>query len=297
MAPKVLGAWNLHRATRDLPLDFFVLFSSISSVLGSRGQGNHGAANAFLDALAHHRRHSGLPAQSINWGVWSQIGAAASHNVAERVSAQGMGSFSPEQGLAIFEELARGDDPQAAVMPVDWPRFVSETWPDGMPAWLENVAQTPAAKSGNARAGQTLAGSLVEELGATPTNLHQQVILARVRGLAAHALGFRQGQPLDDNQPLQELGLDSLMAVELRNALAAAMGGSTALPATLVFDYPTVADLVRYVAGKVGAAVEEPQAAAVPAGRKSAMQALDRIESLSDDELERYLAERAGAEA
>ena len=108
LAPKVEGAWNLHRLTQTAPLDFFVLFSSAAALLGSPGQANHAAANAFLDALAHHRRALGLPAVSINWGVWSGWGVAADRGVGARAAVQGMGSFTPEEGLHVLERVLGG---------------------------------------------------------------------------------------------------------------------------------------------------------------------------------------------
>ena len=101
-APKVQGAWQLHTLTCHLPLDFFVMFSSTASLMGSPGQGNYAAANSFMDVLAHHRRSLGLPATSINWGGWAEIGLAARHRVDERVALQGMGLILPAHGLAIL---------------------------------------------------------------------------------------------------------------------------------------------------------------------------------------------------
>ena len=124
MAPKVLGAWNLHVLTRDLPLDFFVLYSSIVSVIGSPGQSNHTAANAFLDSLAHYRRRCSLPALSINWGAWSEVGAAARGNVASRVRRQGMAEISPSDGLRVLEMIWNASASQVGVLPVDWNEFM-----------------------------------------------------------------------------------------------------------------------------------------------------------------------------
>ena len=100
MAPKMYGAWNLHTLTLDKPLDFFVLFSSVASVLASPGQGNYVAANAFLDALAHHRRVRGLPGLAINWGLWAEVGLAARPDITKRLVQQGIQPFSPGSGYA-----------------------------------------------------------------------------------------------------------------------------------------------------------------------------------------------------
>ena len=116
LAPKVQGGWNLHRLTRDLPLDFFVLFSSTASLLGPPGQGNYAAANAFLDALAHYRHGLGLPALSINWSAWSEVGAAAGREVGEQVAHWGAERIQPHQGLTVLEQLlGRTDIPSDGV--------------------------------------------------------------------------------------------------------------------------------------------------------------------------------------
>ncbi|MBL8164704.1 MAG: SDR family NAD(P)-dependent oxidoreductase, partial [Anaerolineae bacterium] len=146
MGPKVNGAWYLHAETLGQPLDFFVMFSSVASLLGSSGQGNHAAANAFMDALAYHRQASGLPALSINWGAWSEIGAAAERNVAGRASEQGMGTISPADGLTILDRLMRGDAPQIGVTPMDWPKFL-RAFGDDTPPFLRAMVKQKAASS------------------------------------------------------------------------------------------------------------------------------------------------------
>ncbi|MGE4608610.1 MAG: SDR family NAD(P)-dependent oxidoreductase, partial [Myxococcota bacterium] len=123
MAPKVLGAWNLHRLTEDMALDFFALFSSTGALMGSVGQGNYTAANAFLDALANHRRAVGLPGLSINWGPWAEVGGAALLGADDRNAAAGIDSISPEWGAAGFTELLRGTAAQVGFLGLDVQKF------------------------------------------------------------------------------------------------------------------------------------------------------------------------------
>ena len=141
MAAKVHGAWNLHELTRDHapPLDLFVLFSSAAAILGSPGQGNYASANAFLDALAHHRRALGLPALSVNWGSWDEVGMAArlKQSEGERWSAAGIGWIGVDQGMATLERLILEDRTQAAVLPIDWPKFFERIPPGSEPALVD----------------------------------------------------------------------------------------------------------------------------------------------------------------
>src|SRR5207244_896738 len=125
-APKVEGAWNLHLLTKDSPLDFFVLFSSVASVFGSPAQANHAAANAFLDALARQRRVTDLPALSINWGAWSEIGSAVKRQVAARLSLRGVQVIPPRQGMEVFGKVLGWQRPEVVVIPVDWRKFQAQ---------------------------------------------------------------------------------------------------------------------------------------------------------------------------
>jgi acyl carrier protein len=250
MSSKVTGSWNLHRLTKNKALDFFVLFSSISSVMGSPGQCNYAAANAFLDALAHHRHALGLPALTVNWGAWSETGMAARGNVAERVHALGMGTISPQQGQQLLEQLMLYSPPQVSVIPVDWSRFIQRIGNGKKILFLSEVAAGGARQEKAPRVSEKKP-DIRQRLDSEPSGKRHQILLQFVREQAVKILALDSTQSIDDNQPLTELGLDSLMAVELRGLLTTELELSRNLPATLAFDYPTISALTDHLANEV----------------------------------------------
>ncbi|MFP2958448.1 SDR family NAD(P)-dependent oxidoreductase [Myxococcus sp. 1LA] len=245
MAPKVLGGWNLHVLTRGLPLDFFVLYSSAASLFGAPGQGNYVAANAFLDALAHHRRALGLPGLSINWGPFSEVGlAAAQSNRGERLAQRGSDSLTPAEGNAILGRLLDGDVTQMAVMPLDLRKWV-EFYPRAKSSpWLSELV--PASASEAAQAARDLA--LLETL-RTATPRDGRVALEKfVREQLGRVLRLDSAR-IDAEAPLQGFGLDSLMGLELRNRLASGLG--LTLPASLIWKHPTLDALCAHLQSEV----------------------------------------------
>ena len=249
LGPKVAGSWNLHRAVTKRELDFFCLFSSFVSLLGLRGQSNHAAACAFQDALAHHRTARGAPALSIDWGAWSGVGAAVDRNVIGRLAGQGILTIAPEEGMDALGRALRADDlgDQVAVARMDWPAFLRHRGDGQPPPLLEELAAAagPPADGREARPAEGRR-SVADALAEAPARQRRAVLTEHVRACAARVLGASPDS-LDDRQPLGERGLDSLMAVELRGVLGRDLPLRSGLPATLLFDYPTVESLVGFL--------------------------------------------------
>ena len=178
--PKVLGAWQLHRATEDRDLDLFVLFSSVVGVLGSAGQANHAAANAYLDQLAAHRRARGLVGQAIAWGAWSGVGEAEEHRerIAEHLAARGVRWLTPQQGLRAFDQLLAQDPAAAAVTAVDWPAYAESF--AARPPLLEDLLST-AVEDDAGTVPETSPDDLLTRLREAPPGDREDVLSTFVR--------------------------------------------------------------------------------------------------------------------
>jgi acyl transferase domain-containing protein/NADPH:quinone reductase-like Zn-dependent oxidoreductase/NAD(P)-dependent dehydrogenase (short-subunit alcohol dehydrogenase family)/SAM-dependent methyltransferase/acyl carrier protein len=289
--PKVRGTALLDALTRGDPLDCFVLFSSVAAVLGSQGQSNHSAANAFLDSMAHHRASRGLPALSINWGSWSEVGAAANRRTIGRSAAQGLAAVTPEQGLSAMKTLLDRDVVQAAVIPIDWARYLAQLAPTGVPTFLTNVAEGARASSSTAAAvpRATAASDLRERLAEVPEARRRTLVANFVRERALDALGIDRSKSVDPRTPLGDLGLDSLLAVELRNTLSTAIGQP--LSVTLLFDYPTLDALTDYLLEVLEP--EKSRDVAPAASVDPGTSLVGSIEGLSDAEVDRMIEMRA----
>ncbi|WP_218025088.1 type I polyketide synthase, partial [Nocardia pseudovaccinii] len=258
LAPKVDAALHLHELTADLPLKAFVLFSSVAGAFGSPGQGNYAAANACLDALAAHRRAAGLPGISLAWGLWSTDGGMAaelSDVDRRRMSRSGLLPLSADQGLALFD-AATGMDTAALVLArvdLDAMRSAGFTAPALFSALIPQRRRAVSGASAALRA----------RLSSTPVSERFDVLLEIVRGQIATVLGHENTNAVAADRAFNELGFDSITAVEFRNALKAATGLS--LPATLVFDYPTPQALARYLADEFAGTSRDVEVTAVRA--------------------------------
>ncbi|MEV5953338.1 SDR family NAD(P)-dependent oxidoreductase [Streptomyces sp. NPDC051987] len=246
-AGKAVGAWHLHELTRDEPLEFFVLFSSLAGLIGSPGQGAYAAANSFLDALACRRTALGLPAHSIAWGTWAGASLAATGGGTDRLAARGVPPLDPGTGLELLDAALCGDRPQLAATALDPARLAAAgVWPSArellaplLTAWQDGLPGTAGARPGTVDAEILAAGSPAQRRQAMVDFLTDQV---------AQVLSARPGTVAAD-APFHSMGLDSLMAIELRGRLESALG--IRLSATLVYAHPTVGALADQVLSRL----------------------------------------------
>jgi NADPH:quinone reductase-like Zn-dependent oxidoreductase/acyl carrier protein len=283
VAPKAAGAWNLHRASRTLPLDFFFCFSSIAAAFGSAGQTTYGAANAFLDGFADHRRALGLPALSIAWGPWAEGGMAASMDARNRsrLARTGLELMTTEQATAVLDFALRHDGASLVAARVSWREYLAQ-FDAAVPPLFADLNKAVDVRAGG-RPRPHDGGDLKREIEAAPVKRRRSILLARVRAEAVNVLGLAGSAPLDGSRPLNELGLDSLMAIELRNTLSRAIGRP--LPATLLFKAPSVAALADALLEEL-----EGAAAAEPSRKPVAQPTAAVLDDLSDDEVKEGLA-------
>lgn len=298
MGAKVDGSWNLHALTSHLSLDFFILFSSGVSLIGFAGQGNHAAANAFMDALAHYRQANGLPGVSINWGAWSNVGAAAERNLEE----QEIEALSPHEGLQLLARTLEVDAQtglpvyaQIGALPVNWSQFFAPFPPGNEPPLFAEIAQEikkqakePATKVQIVKTEP----DLLRRLEAALPNKRLSILRDYIREQSALVLGLDRSDAIELQRPLSELGLDSLMAVELRNKLGNALNQT--LPATLLFEYPTIGSLTEYLMQEF-LVLESPTDLDKGLPNIEGEPVVDNLDSLSEDEMEALLLKKLEA--
>ncbi|MCX4545407.1 type I polyketide synthase [Streptomyces sp. NBC_01565] len=242
LRPKVDAAWNLHELTQDLDLSAFVLFSSAAGVFGGAGQANYAAGNTFLDALAAHRRARGLAATSLAWGLWAEVGGMGgdlADGDRDRMNRGGVEALAPETGLALFDAARRTDDPLLVPVKLDLAALRAQAGSGMLPPLLSGLVRMPT------RRATAKGGTFARQLAALAKEQQPGAVMDLVRGQVAAVLGFVGPEAVDPARSFNEVGFDSLTAVELRNRLGAATG--VRLPATLVFDYPTPAVLAEFL--------------------------------------------------
>lgn len=243
MSPKVQGAWNLHTLTLHKPLDFFVMFSSAASLLGSPGQANHSAANAFLDALAYYRQSQALPGLSINWGTISQVGEAARRQADERFEKRGIRAISPSKALEILELLMSNSSQSVGVMTIDWSKFLEQFPSNGCPAFYSDLASRQKKQDKGKR------HKLLHQLQEVSAQECQELLVAYLQNLVAHVLQVHSPVLPNVQQSLNELGFDSLTGIELRNKVESQL--DLTIPASMILEGSCIIELAEELAQQV----------------------------------------------
>ncbi|MCY0950343.1 type I polyketide synthase [Streptomyces sp. H27-S2] len=245
LRPKVDAARHLHELTADLELDAFVLFSSLAGTVGTAGQANYAAANTYLDALAHHRQALALPGTSLAWGLWAEGSGMTGHLTdadLARMSRGGIAPIGSEQGLALFDAALATRRPVLVPALLDYTGLRAQSEDGTLPALFHGLVRPARRAAVGERAG---GNSLQERLAPLALQDQERALLELVRGVVASVLGHSDADQVAPGRAFNELGFDSLKAVELRNRLNAAAG--LKLPATLVFDYPNTVELAGFL--------------------------------------------------
>lgn len=287
MRSKVAATLNLHHFSLHDNLDHFVCFSSTAALLGSRGQGNYAAANAFMDTLMHYRRLLGLPALSVNWGAWAKIGMAQKldQSVKTRLFEQGLGALDPDQGFAILAKLMQTDWEQAMVQELDWTRFPRNFYSGEPPALLADIK---ISSRGQARLSQPARrrANLFSAWSSLPKDEQKARLQRFLQERIAAVLKVKDPDRISPRKPLFDAGLDSIMAIELQQDLERALGRD--LRQTLVFDFPSVEAMAGHLGELMGLA-----GGTQPESRDEREQSpdttlgalLDEVRQTEDDEL------------
>jgi microcystin synthetase protein McyG len=302
---KMLGTWVLHQLTQEMALDCFVMFSSGTSVWGSKGLAHHGAANHFMDTTAHHRRALGLPGLSINWGWWAESNFTAEAEAF--LAGVGMAPMSTEQAFAVLEHLMETGAVQKSVAAIDWRVFKPLYEARRSRPFLGQIEATaPAAQAGKSDTGP----QLLERLAGARPQERLALLQTHVQNEVARVLGFDRSRQPDLREGLFQMGMDSLIAVELKSRLETSV--QRPLPPTLTFDYPTIEALTTFLAREVLAIDEaEPQSPGpedsgrAPSGRGAqesrsevdaeAAEEYAKLEELSRDDVKTLLDQELAA--
>jgi mycoketide-CoA synthase len=264
---KVDAAWNLHELTGDLDVSAFVMFSSIAGLAGASGQGNYAAANSFLDGLAAHRRAHGLPAISLGWGLWDQASAMTGELGAAdraRFGRDGIVAMSSDQALELMDTALIVDEPFMLPAHIDLAALRVKFDGGTLPPMFVDLINAPTRRQvDDSLAAAKSKSALLQRLEGLPEDEQHAVLLDLVRSNIATVLGNSSAEAIDPDRAFQELGFDSLTAVEMRNRLKSATG--LALSPTLIFDYPNSAALAGYMHRELVGTSEQHTPAAAPA--------------------------------
>jgi acyl carrier protein len=292
LTPKALGGWLLHEQTKSMPLDAFVMFSSASSIFGNPGQGNYSAANALLDSLAHHRRALGLPGLAVNWGVLGGEGyVARNEKVAEFLSRQGTEALAPAEVTALLETFLDAGVAQMAALRVDWTK-----WRQSFRGLQENPLLERIFASGvEAEETPGKTSDWRSRIEAAAPADRETLVVQALQDIVGSVLRVKP-ESLRPDQPLTDLGLDSLMGVEIENLIESSIG--VALPPASLMRARTIGQIASLLSGHLGApAAANPasRAAAVPAEENISVAEVD-LDALSGEDINRLLGAASSAE-
>jgi acyl carrier protein len=289
-APKVDGAWNLHELSLQMSLDFFVLFSSVASILGSYHQASYAAANSFLDTLAHYRKSKGLAATAINWGPWSKIGMASKldDQIKQRFSIMGIDSIPPEQGLEALTQILIDKPAQVAVLPLQLPVLLKSPVMNDRELLSElylEITQSSKADSDKQKHQVLLILKSVSK------NEHEKIMIDFLTEQVTKVLKLDLSESPKPNQALFDLGMDSLMAVELKNRIDDNLGIS--ISPSMTFEYPTIAALAKYLTDLVQPLIESTSKTRVESLESISLDdnLTSVIENMSEVELDAMIAQ------
>ncbi|MCH8029346.1 MAG: type I polyketide synthase [Candidatus Dadabacteria bacterium] len=280
MAPKVSGSWNLHTLSLELQLDFFVMFSSAASIMGSPGQGNYSSANAFMDSLAHYRRALGLPALTINWGAWTEVGMAASPERMKNLTSQGITPFTPEQGSELMEAIMKMNCTQVMPLFIDWANLLKFYPSDNIPPVLSEIAE--GVKSSSSRGDGKRESKAREKILSAEPEDRQEMVESHLKELVAGVLGIPVSR-LQMHKSLLNMGLDSLMGLELKNRIEA--GLAVDLPVTVMLQGPSVSELAAELLKLLTDDGSQE-------GMEEMAETLGEVEGLSEEEVEAIVEEK-----
>ncbi len=303
LEPKVSGTWFLHKAFEGAPLDFFVNFSSAASLLGSPLLASYAAANAFLDAITHHRRATKQVALTVNWGFWDEVGmvARSQREMGRGFAPQGMFSFSPQQGLAALEQLLKEGATQTAVIPADWPQWWQFHPRAAQSSLFADLVQMEMGIGRDETIAEPIKESTISrQIIRDATEADRPKLIEEFLADQLSRVLRMSPDELDIRQPLNNLGIDSLMAVELRNHVQASLG--VVIPVAQLLQDPNIVQLAQCILEQLDETTAEEIDVPVGVGGKtvdassaesnlSVDKTLERLDEMSDSEVEAMLSQ------
>lgn len=289
MHAKARGAWILHELTRNRNADFFVLFSSTAAVFGSRDLAHYAGSNHFLDALAHYRAALGLPALAVNWGMWEVI-RALSAKQREVLARSGLIQMDTDLALNALDRLIGAGVVQRTVAHIDWPTLRATYGSRRSSRYFDRIADAPAPQ---AVAPEPDGSEFMDRVSRLGPAERLQAVKEFVEDAVRSVLGLGRDEPVDPNRGLFDMGMDSLMSVELKDRLEAVVGER--LPGTLTLNYPTVATLARYLVDRFFGGTHESDGAVEVAVDPEEAAIAEEVQRLSDEESRRLLIEELKA--